>query len=48
MDIIESVIDKSQKEFKENYDHYEKLIKNLKDEIALSQKGGGEEKNQAS
>ncbi|RLF59386.1 MAG: methylcrotonoyl-CoA carboxylase [Thermoplasmata archaeon] len=44
MDIIESVIDKSQKEFKENYDHYEKLIKNLKDEIALAQKGGGEEK----
>ena len=44
MDVIESAIDTSKKEFKENYDHYEKLVKNLKENITKAQKGGGEEK----
>ena len=44
MDVIESAIDISKKEFKENYDHYEKLVKNLKENITKAQKGGGEEK----
>ncbi len=44
MDVIESNIDTSSKEFKENYAHYEKLVKDLKQKIAQVQKGGGEEK----
>ena len=44
MDIIESSIDTSDKEFKDNYKHYELLVKDLKDHILVAQKGGGEEK----
>ena len=44
MDIIDSHIDTSQKEYKENYTNYEKLVKNLKKEITTAQQGGGEEK----
>ena len=44
MDILESNIDTSGKDFKENYKHYELLVKDLKDKIILAQKGGGEEK----
>lgn len=44
MDIIDSTIDISSKEYLENYSHYEKLVKNLKDNIAKVQMGGGEEK----
>jgi len=44
MDSIESNIDISDKDFKENYKHYELLVKDLKDKISLAQKGGGEEK----
>ena len=44
MDIIDSDINNSRKEFKENYAHYEKLVKNLKEHIATAAKGGGEEK----
>ncbi len=44
MDIIESNIDTSNKEFKENYKHYELLVKDLKEKISFAQKGGGEEK----
>ncbi|PNX47584.1 MAG: methylmalonyl-CoA carboxyltransferase, partial [Thermoplasmata archaeon M11B2D] len=43
MEIIETAIDTSHKEYKENYVHYEKLAKNLKEKIALTCKGGGEE-----
>ncbi|KAA0008043.1 MAG: methylcrotonoyl-CoA carboxylase [Thermoplasmata archaeon] len=44
MDVIESHIDTSSKEFKENYAHYEKLVKDLKAKIAEASKGGGEER----
>ena len=44
MDVIESHVDNSSKEYKENFAHYEKLVKNLKDKIAIAAKGGGEEK----
>ncbi|HEC94438.1 MAG TPA: methylcrotonoyl-CoA carboxylase, partial [Thermoplasmatales archaeon] len=44
MDVIESRIDTSSKEFKENYAHYEKLVNDLKSKIAAVAKGGGEEK----
>ena len=44
MDIIESIIDTSSNEFKENYNHYEKLVNDLKKQIIKSSKGGGEEK----
>ena len=46
MDRIESTIDTSSKEFKENHAHYEKMVKSLKEEIEKAQKGGGEEKIQ--
>jgi acetyl-CoA carboxylase carboxyltransferase component len=44
MDVIESAIDASGKEFKENYKNYEKLAKDLKSHIAEAAKGGGDEK----
>ena len=44
MNIIESTIDSTDNEYKENYEHYKKLVKHLKDNIATAQKGGGEEK----
>ncbi|MCK4348215.1 MAG: methylmalonyl-CoA carboxyltransferase, partial [Thermoplasmatales archaeon] len=44
MDVIESAIDTSEKEFKENYENYEKLVENLKSHIAKAAKGGGDEK----
>jgi len=44
MDIIESNIDTSNKEFKDNHKHYESLVDNLKKNISIAQKGGGEEK----
>jgi acetyl-CoA carboxylase carboxyltransferase component len=44
VDVIESRIDTSSKEFKENFAHYEKLVKDLKEKIAIAAKGGGEEK----
>jgi len=44
MDVIESNINTSGKDFKENYKHYEKLVNNLKEKIAIAQEGGGEEK----
>jgi len=44
MDVIESNIDSSSKDFKENYKHYEMLVKDLKKNIAIAQKGGGDEK----
>ena len=44
MDAIESNIDTSSKEFKENYKHYERLVKDLKEKISLAHKGGGEDK----
>jgi acetyl-CoA carboxylase carboxyltransferase component len=43
MEIIESTINTSSKEYKENYDHYEKLSKDLKEKIAITFKGGGDE-----
>jgi len=44
MDVIESAIDTSGKEFKDNYKNYEKLVENLKLHIAKAAKGGGDEK----
>ena len=44
MDVIESGINISDKDYKDNHKHYEKLVKNLKDTIAKAQKGGGDEK----
>jgi acetyl-CoA carboxylase carboxyltransferase component len=44
MDVIESRIDTSGKEFKDNYKNYEKLAKDLKSHIAKAAKGGGDEK----
>ncbi len=44
MDIIESNIDISTKEFKDNYKHYELLVKDLKEHISDAQMGGGDEK----
>lgn len=44
MDVIESQIDTTSKEYKGNYSHYEKLIKDLKGKISVAAKGGGEEK----
>jgi len=44
MDIIESKIDTKGKEFTSNYSNYEKLVKDLKDKIAVAHLGGGEEK----
>jgi acetyl-CoA carboxylase carboxyltransferase component len=44
MDIIESQIDSSSKEFKENHSRYDKLVEDLKHKIAVASKGGGEEK----
>ena len=44
MDIIESNIDTSGKEYKENFTHYEKLVKDFKGKVAIAAKGGGDEK----
>ncbi|MDH7517469.1 MAG: carboxyl transferase domain-containing protein [Candidatus Thermoplasmatota archaeon] len=44
MDVIESRVDTGSKEYKENFAHYEKLVKDLKQKIAMVSKGGGEEK----
>ena len=44
MDIIESNIDISAKDYKQNFQHYEKLVNNLKEKITIASKGGGEEK----
>jgi acetyl-CoA carboxylase carboxyltransferase component len=44
MDVIESNIDTSDTDFKENYKHYEILFGDLKEKITIAQKGGGEEK----
>jgi len=44
MDVIESNIDTSSKEFKDNYNHYKMLVNDLKEKISFAQKGGGEEK----
>lgn len=44
MDVIETSINTSDKGFKDNYSHYEKLVKNLKENITKAQMGGGKEK----
>ena len=44
MYVIESNIDTSSKEFTDNFKHYEKLVKDFKEKIAVAFKGGGEEK----
>jgi 3-methylcrotonyl-CoA carboxylase beta subunit len=43
MEVIESMINTSDKEFKENYAHYEKLGRDLKGKITTAMKGGGDE-----
>ena len=44
MDAIESRIDISGKEYKDNFSYYEKLVNDLKGKIAVAAKGGGDEK----
>jgi acetyl-CoA carboxylase carboxyltransferase component len=44
MDTIESNINTSSKDYKENFKNYDRLVKDLKEKIAVAQKGGGEEK----
>jgi len=44
MDIIDSSIDTSSKDFKDNFSNYEILVKDLKSNIAKAADGGGEEK----
>ena len=44
MDVIESNVDTSSKEYKENFAHYEKLANDFKEKIAVASKGGGDEK----
>ena len=44
MDVLESQIDTSDKDYQENYKNYEALVKDFKEKIAVAQKGGGEEK----
>ncbi len=44
MDVIDSIIDTSSKDFKDNFKHYKMLVDNLKEKISIAQKGGGEEK----
>ena len=44
MDVIESSIDISNKEYINNFKHYETLVDDLKKKIKITQKGGGEEK----
>jgi acetyl-CoA carboxylase carboxyltransferase component len=41
MDVIESNIDTSSKDFKENFTRYESLVKDLKEKVALISLGGG-------
>src|SRR5512139_3664166 len=43
MEIIESTINTSSKEYKENFIHYEILAKDLKEKIAVAFKGGGDD-----
>jgi acetyl-CoA carboxylase carboxyltransferase component len=43
MDILDTSIETSSKEFKENAAYYETLVKDLKDKINLAMKGGGDE-----
>ena len=42
MDVIETNIDTSGKEFKENFERYKNLVNDLKEKISLISKGGGE------
>ncbi len=44
MDVIESSLDTTNKDYKENFKHYEKLVNDLKKKISIAQQGGGEEK----
>ena len=44
MEVLESNIDSSSKEYKKNYKNYENLVKDLKEKISVALKGGGEEK----
>ena len=39
MDIIESNIDSSSKNFKENFKHYSMLVNDLKEKITISETG---------
>lgn len=44
MDVIESHVETSGKEYKENFSHYGKLVKDLKSKITVVSKGGGDER----
>ena len=44
MDVLESNINTSNKEYKENSKNYKDLVNDLKEKISMAQKGGGEEK----
>jgi acetyl-CoA carboxylase carboxyltransferase component len=43
MEVIESAINTSSKDYKENYSHYEELAKDMKGKITVAMKGGGDE-----
>ena len=44
MDVIESGVNATSKEYKDNFSHYEKLVNDLKEKISITAKGGGDEK----
>jgi len=44
MDVLDSSINTSSKEYKNNYKRYKKLVKDLQEKISKAQKGGGDEK----
>ncbi len=43
MDVLDTNIETTSKDFKENAAYYETLVKDLKDKIAIAMKGGGDE-----
>jgi acetyl-CoA carboxylase carboxyltransferase component len=43
MELIESTINTAGKDYKENYAYYEKLVKDMKEKITRSMKGGGDD-----
>ena len=44
MDILETAIEPSEKEYKKNFNHYERMVSDLKEKIKKTAEGGGPEK----
>jgi len=42
MEVLETKIDTQDREFKTNYDHYQRLASNLQENLDLVMKGGGD------